>query len=152
MVLYIGAGIFDLGAMRVFGSRGRALPSVVVLLALSFSVGVYLVQPGEAQFIPPCPFYAVTGFYCPGCGTLRALHRFLHGDICGACRCNPLAIILLPIPLYDIVFRSAAAVVGRLVSQINVPSKAGWAILIVTVLYWVLRNIPVYPFKLLAPH
>jgi len=29
----------------------------------------------------PCPIHAVTGFYCPGCGSTRAVKAVLHGDL-----------------------------------------------------------------------
>lgn len=42
-----------------------------------------------------CPLHAVTGLYCPGCGTLRALHDILHGDVVGALGHNALTIPVL---------------------------------------------------------
>jgi hypothetical protein len=28
-----------------------------------------------------CPIYALTGFYCPGCGSTRAVRAILNGDL-----------------------------------------------------------------------
>jgi hypothetical protein len=34
--------------------------------------------------LPACPFYAMTGLWCPGCGLTRAAHALLRGDIAAA--------------------------------------------------------------------
>ena len=45
---------------------------------------------------PKCGFYVLTGYKCPGCGTQRALHHLLHGDLVGAFKMNALAFLALP--------------------------------------------------------
>ena len=35
----------------------------------------------EDSLLPACPFHAVTGLYCPGCGMTRCLHAVLHLDV-----------------------------------------------------------------------
>jgi hypothetical protein len=44
-----------------------------------------------AALLPACPWHALTGWPCPGCGTTRALTHLLHADPLGALRFNPLA-------------------------------------------------------------
>ena len=39
----------------------------------------FFINPSTA-FFPKCPIYSTTGIYCPGCGSQRALHDFLHLD------------------------------------------------------------------------
>src|SRR5690554_8210264 len=46
--------------------------------------------------------YYFTGFYCPGCGSQRAIHLLLHGDIIGAFRFNPLMVLTIPIMVYGV--------------------------------------------------
>jgi hypothetical protein len=43
-----------------------------------------------------CPFYALTGWWCPGCGGLRAMHNLTDGRILDAVHSN---ILLLPLLL-----------------------------------------------------
>lgn len=31
------------------------------------------------NYMPPCMFHAVTGYYCPGCGGTRAAFALIHG-------------------------------------------------------------------------
>ncbi len=42
-----------------------------------------------------CPFHALTGLWCPGCGGLRAVHDLTYGDLTGALRENALVPPLL---------------------------------------------------------
>jgi len=51
---------------------------------------IVLYDPAEAHFFPQCPLHALTGLYCPGCGTTRVFHHLLHGDPAGAFAMNPL--------------------------------------------------------------
>jgi hypothetical protein len=65
----------------------------VVLIWLALAVGstyLFIFEPGKSGFFLVCPFYALTGLACPGCGTTRGLHHLLHGDVITAFRFNPL--------------------------------------------------------------
>ena len=53
----------------------RWLGGVAVALATLATV-----DPNQPGHYPTCPFLATTGFYCPGCGALRAVHDLLHGE------------------------------------------------------------------------
>jgi hypothetical protein len=53
----------------------------------------YVRDPADGGPFPSCPFRAVTGHDCPLCGTGRALHQLLHGDVVAAFGLNPLALI-----------------------------------------------------------
>lgn len=44
-----------------------------------------------------CPFLAVTGHYCPGCGGLRAMHDLLRLDVAAAWAMNPLVVVAVPL-------------------------------------------------------
>ena len=50
-------------------------------------------DPNAPGHYPPCPFLAVTGLWCPGCGSLRALHALLHLDVGTALARNPFAVL-----------------------------------------------------------
>src|SRR5258708_21591903 len=53
-------------------------------------------SPTEHGFYPVCPFHALTGLQCPGCGGTRALYQFLHLHWAGAGRPNGLGALLAP--------------------------------------------------------
>ena len=112
---------------------------------------VYLVDPRVPGNYPPCLFLYLTGCYCPGCGTLRALHRVLSGDLRGAMGYNPLAVLMLPV-LIGVSINGAVRSLGRpLLPDFRVSHWLAWGMLAVVVLFWALRNVPVYPFSVLAP-
>jgi hypothetical protein len=93
----------------------------------------------------------LTGLFCPGCGTLRALHQLVHGRLLTAFWLNPL--MVLSVPFFGYVFVSKVMLVrsGRRMWGIVIPVVWIWILLGVIILFWILRNIPLYPFSLLAP-
>src|SRR5436853_4921461 len=92
-----------------------------------------------------------SGFYCPGCGSLRALHQLLHGNFAAALSLNPLALLSLPFLAYGAVSRAAFVIRGRYLPRVFLPAWTIRALGCAIVLFGVLRNFPVYPFRLLAP-
>jgi hypothetical protein len=78
----------------------------VVVVAFVGVVGVLLLwffDPSQGGFFPPCPLFKFTGLQCPGCGTTRALHALVHGDVVGAFRWNPFTMGLLPFLVLKVV-------------------------------------------------
>src|SRR5258708_25879013 len=52
----------------------------VVALALAAPLALLAVfDPASTWWLPSCPFHALTGWLCPLCGSLRAVHALLHG-------------------------------------------------------------------------
>ncbi len=92
----------------------------------------------------------LTGCYCPGCGSLRALHQLLHGRLVVALGLNPLMVISTPYVAYSLVTNMLTKL-GWPIGIYFVRPGWIWVLLVIVVTYWVLRNIPSYPFSLLAP-
>lgn len=131
--------------------RERLVASAVVAVAAGGLSFVYLLNPETSDLYPPCPFLAITGFYCPGCGTLRALHQLTRGHPLAALDLNPLTMLLLPFVAYFLASQAMFAVTGRPLRKFFVGPALIWALLGIVLVYWLLRNVPVYPFVLLAP-
>jgi hypothetical protein len=74
---------------------GRGRLATVLVLGLSVAV-VAAVDPHTAGRYPTCPFHAVTGLWCPGCGGLRAVHDLAHGHLVTALHENALVVLLAP--------------------------------------------------------
>ena len=106
----------------------------------------YWFEPGKTGVFPICPFRALTGFNCPGCGTTRALHQLLHGHVVAAFELNPLTILLLPVLVYALVYFTKSAITGRPMPDISIQPGYVWLSLIVVFGFWVFRNTPLYPF------
>ena len=112
---------------------------------------LYLADPSGSGLYPLCPFRAMTGLYCPGCGTLRAGNRLLQGRLDDALALNPLAVLAVPVALYALASSLLVVTRGRALPRIA-PSRAWiWILAAVVVAFGVVRNIPVHPFTLLAP-
>lgn len=56
----------------------------------------FIYDPATAGIFPPCIFRTATGLKCPGCGSQRALHQIIHGNIAGAFAYNPLLVLSIP--------------------------------------------------------
>ena len=112
------------------------------MAALAAVALLCLFNPAESRIFPPCPFRAFTGFECPGCGSTRALHQLLHGDVTTAVALNPLLLVFAPILGYALLSTVVLAVRGRPLPRPRLHSRWIWALLAVVVLFWVVRNTP----------
>ncbi|MPN48549.1 hypothetical protein SDC9_196159 [bioreactor metagenome] len=118
-------------------------------MAAGGTVLLHVVDPNQPGHYPLCPLYALTGWYCPGCGALRAVHDLSVGDLAGAWMMNPLLVLSVPYLVgvwIAAVQRSATGRPRRWVAP-------GWLVLSVAIaltLFGVLRNVPALSF--LAPH
>jgi hypothetical protein len=110
-----------------------------------------LFDPATSGIFPPCPLHALTGLYCPGCGSLRAIHQLLHGNVGAAWAMNPLTVILLPFVVYGLASEGLRVLRGRGLPQVFVPAIWIQVLCAVIVLFGIARNIPIHPFNLMAP-
>jgi hypothetical protein len=112
---------------------------------------LFLFDPSESALYPPCPFRACTGLYCPGCGTTRALYALLHGNFGEAFGLNPLMVLLLPLLGCYLICYTISGARGRPLPVHLLSPSWGWLAFGTILAYWMLRNVPLYPFSLLAP-
>ncbi|MBN8801664.1 MAG: DUF2752 domain-containing protein [Stenotrophomonas acidaminiphila] len=94
-------------------------------------------------------FLAFTGYYCIGCGLTRALHALAHGDLLRAFSMNPLGLVTLA--LVPLMVLWSAGWNPRWLQPLMRVVMAPKLWLAVLPAYWVARNLPWYPFTLLAP-
>ena len=69
--------------------------SAVAVCAAAALLYVFFTKDGAGAGIP-CTWLALTGYYCPGCGSSRALRAMLHLDFYQAFRYNALFTICAP--------------------------------------------------------
>jgi hypothetical protein len=123
-------------------------PVLVAAAAVAVTGYVAVVSPDVPGHYPTCPFLALTGYYCPGCGSLRAIHALVRGHVAQAFGYNLFAMTMLPV-LGCIcgawLVRSAR---GQPRSRAAHPAWI-WGFAALTVLFWVFRNLPAGHF--LAP-
>ncbi len=123
----------------------------VVLLGLAY---IFFIDPEKSPGATmSCFTYACTGLYCPGCGDTRALHALTHGHVIRAFDYNllfPFIVIILAwyylVGLTTLLFRRRVMWIPQ-----SIPKWGAIGIGVVVVLFTVMRNIPVWPFSILAP-
>lgn len=125
-----------------------------VAASLSVVAAVILLRvfdPASAAIFPPCPLHYLTGLYCPGCGSLRAIHQLLQGNLQAAWAMNPLTLVLLPFIGYGLASEALLQLRGLGLPQPMLAGASIYTLCAVIILFGILRNIPLYPFGLLAP-
>jgi hypothetical protein len=132
-----------------YAERISAGAAIAVIAAGGFTVGYF--NPTTAGFFPVCPLFTLTGIHCPGCGLTRGFHALFQGDVLTALHYNA----LLPVFafLFGFMFVSLVLIVvrGRGLSWKIFPPPAMYGFLVLAAAFFVLRNLPFYPFTLLAP-
>lgn len=121
----------------MYRPANRIVLLFLALLAVAGSAVVYMVEPSEAAWLPKCPFHLLTGLECPSCGSTRALHFILHGDIAQGLAFNPMAPVL---------WLLAAAIVVLAVGFPRQRVSAMMRVLVgayivVYILWWIVRNL-----------
>lgn len=127
---------------------------LIVAMFTAFAlVGVMLrvFDPATSGLFPPCPLHYLTGWYCPGCGSLRAIHQLLEGNLRAAWAMNPLTLILLPFLTYGLASWALLEIRGRGLPRIFLPAVWIRALCAVIILFGIARNLPLHPLDLLAP-
>ena len=109
-----------------FGSLILILWFGLFLAIRSFGFSPYKVL----EHIPLiCPFRAISGIPCPGCGMTRAFLALAEGDFLGALRFNPLSV-----PLF------AALVISAFNIRLPIPQRAKnrflAIVLFIVILWW----------------
>ncbi|QNO14235.1 DUF2752 domain-containing protein [Alkalicella caledoniensis] len=130
-------------------------PKLQRLLALGFLLGIaliiYIYHPATPYTMITSPFRQVTGFYCPGCGTIRAMTQLLKGNILKAASHNILAVIFSPLLLWIVASNISLVIIGKPLPRPELPSKGIWILLTVVIVYGVARNLPISQLQFLRP-
>ena len=118
------------------------LAGAILLTALAIVIYARL-DPAESIFFPRCPFHLLTGLYCPGCGSQRAIHHLLNGEVLKAVSYNALAVAAIPYVLLWAILRIMPERCRYAVTLRERLYGAGAAKLItgIVLVFWILRNI-----------
>ena len=124
--------------------------TLVIMLLGALSL-YFFNDPLNTDLFPKCPFYSITGFYCPGCGSQRAIHAILHGHIFEGLQHNFLIVLLFLVLCYDFILKLIFILKKKSLNNVLHSPRTTNSILIVILLFWIFRNITIYPFTYLAP-
>lgn len=128
--------------------RRVSFPALVAAPVVAATVYVANVDPGTPGHYPGCPFLAVTGYFCPGCGGLRAIHALTHGHPLQALHDNAYGLAVVAALAVWWAAWLVARVRGRALSTRPVRVVMFTALALMP-LFTVLRNLPFGHF--LAP-
>ncbi|VAW18609.1 hypothetical protein MNBD_BACTEROID01-2263 [hydrothermal vent metagenome] len=127
--------------------KSGLLVALIVLAAVFF----FFLDPEEGVFFPKCVFHSLTGYYCPGCGSQRAIHSLLHLNISGVVNNNLLLIPAVLTMAYGLAIPEINRRFNKDYKNLLYYKQVPLVVLIIIVLFWILRNIRFYPFSVLAP-
>jgi len=130
---------------RVPSRSGPALAAPLAVLAAAGGALAMLASrsPEQPGHYPVCPFHYVTGLWCPGCGSLRALHALTRGDPATAVHRNVLALAALPVLAFAWLHWFRRAATGRPRGPGTLPAYVLWGLMAVIIAFGVTRNLPV---------
>lgn len=74
----------------------RIIRIMIPVVILSIGIIYYYVAPATSVYVPKCPWWLMTGTYCPSCGIQRCIHLLFNGHFCDAFLMNPFVFIVSP--------------------------------------------------------
>ncbi len=109
--------------------------------AVGGCIYVALVDPNSSSAYPFCPFRAMTGYDCVGCGATRAVRALLELDVTRALDHNVLWTLAVPFLVYGWVVWVAAALGHRLPWPRGLGRRTWllWPAVAVLMLFWAAR-------------
>ncbi|MFG0315172.1 MAG: DUF2752 domain-containing protein [Phycisphaerales bacterium] len=122
-------------------ARQRLGSWLLILAGIGLTIALATAHP--SGWVPECPTHRFLGVYCPGCGSMRASHLLLQGQLADAFAHNPM-LIVLGVPLAVLFWgeQIMIALAGRRIAFIPRSAWMAWAALFVLLLFALLRNLP----------
>jgi hypothetical protein len=110
-------------------------------------------DPERVWVLPPCPFHAITGWWCPLCGLTRSAHALLNGDVAAALSYNMLTPVAVLVAAWTLVGAVGAAIDAPRppLKPLRLGSLAQRWLMAGLIAFTVARNLPFGWSRALAP-
>jgi hypothetical protein len=112
------------------------IPVIIVFIGIIY----FYIDPEDAIFMPKCPWWLLTGTYCPSCGVQRFFHHLFTGNFLDAFLVNPFLVIFLPYAILAVL--GAFYNIGGVFDKLNKVIYSGVVLKTYVFLYifwWVIR-------------
>lgn len=117
--------------------------TIIAMVIITVTIAIFFIyknfDPAAYSFFPQCPSKLITGYDCPGCGSQRALHAILNGDIKAAFHYNAFLFIAVPFLIIYAFANFYSRKFPHLYRFVNSATVA-WTCLVIIILWWILRN------------
>jgi hypothetical protein len=124
------------------GWRALGVPLLVAGVGIGAVVLLHFRDPHDEGSYGICPVYGLTGYYCPGCGGLRAMHNLTDGQIIDSLHSNVLAVPLVLGFVLLICDWTVRAWRGQRMRLPRIERSTMWVLLALFAVYSVVRNTP----------
>jgi len=133
------------GSISSIKIKRRRLLAVDALLAAAVAVAAAF-ENRLAPLLPYCPLYRFTGFRCPACGGTRAFRELLRLNFLRAASYNPFLLLLglwcfFVLAAYHLKLFASLRLYDRISKHVML-----CCICIAALLFFIVRNLPFYPF------
>ena len=120
----------------------NTIKSLLLIAFIAIAAALYFIyNPVDFVWFPKCAFYKLTGLECPACGSQRAVHAILHGDIIGGLKYNAFILISIPYGLGLIIISIfKTPFTAKLRSKLLHP-KVVYLYCIIFIGWWIIRNL-----------
>jgi len=110
----------------------RSFPGTFLGLSAILALSVGLPLPGRdgriAHLPTVCPFYALTGLPCPGCGLTRAFVCLGHGQVLPSLHWHPLGIVLYTLCVALWAVRGWEWLANKPIARASGPLSGRWSL------------------------
>lgn len=125
--------------------RRLTVPAATLAGVAAAFAYVGAVNPNHPGHYPVCPFFALTGLYCPACGGLRSAYAVVHGQFGAALHDNVLAVAGYAACAVLWVLWAVREARGRPPAAARRPRATAatwWVLGAVLIVFTVVRNLP----------
>ena len=122
--------------------RKKGILIIMATSIIALTIVFFCFNPEKSVWFPKCPFYILTGYKCPACGSQRAIYNLLHLHIKDAISYNPFLVVSIPyiilLILTSLFIPQNRCPKLRAICYHPITIKA---YLILLIIWWILRNI-----------